>query len=132
LRKDEFIPMCNAMNQGLDGSMATVHASSSQQVVERLINLGLQCAERLPAEASVRLLGSAVNFVIQLGRQRDQTRVITSIREVCGADGETLTTNHVWHPGPDRRAIRGVQLRPQSLERLTEAGYDPDRWEGVA
>ena len=129
LRKDEFIPMCNAMNQGLDGSMATLHASSSEQVVERLINLGLKCQERLPAEATVRLLGSAVDFVIQLGRQRDETRVITSIREVCGSDGETLTTNHVWHPGPDRRAVRGVQLRPQTLERLAEAGYDPDRWE---
>lgn len=129
LRNDEFIPMCNAMNQGLDGSMATVHASSSEQVVERLINLGLQSPERLPAQATVRLLGSAVDFVIQLGRQRDKTRVITSIREVCGCDGETLTTNHIWRPGPDRRAIRGVQLRPQTLERLIEAGYDPAAWE---
>jgi len=129
LRKDEFIPMCNAMNQGLDGSMATLHASSSEQVVERLINLGLQCEERLPAEATVRLLGSAVDFVIQLGRQRDKTRVITSVREVCGSDGETLTTNHVWKPGPDRQAVRGVQLRPQTLDRLAEAGYDPAVWE---
>lgn len=129
LRKDEFIPMCNAMNQGLDGSMATLHASSSEQVVERLINLGLQSAERLPAEATVRLLGSAVDFVIQLGRQRDKTRVITSIREVCGSDGDSLITNHAWRPGPDRRAVRGVQLRAQSLERLAEAGYDPATWE---
>lgn len=129
LRRDEFIPMCNAMNQGLDGSMATVHASSSEQVVERLINLGLQSPERLPAQATVRLLGSAVDFVIQLGRQRDKTRVITSIREVCGSDGETLTTNHIWKPGPDRRAVPGVQLRPQTLDRLAEAGYDPATWE---
>lgn len=129
LRKDEFVPMCNAMNQGLDGSMATVHASSSEQVVERMINLGLQSAERLPAEATVRLLGSAVDFIIQIGRQRDKTRVITSVREVCGSDGETLTTNHVWHPGADRRAVRGVQLRPATLERLTEADYDPATWE---
>ena len=129
LRRDEFIPMCNAMNQGLDGSMATLHASSSEQVVDRLINLGLQSPERLPAEATVRLLGSAVDFVIQLGRQRDKTRVITSIREVCGSDGEILTTNHVYRPGPDRQAVRGVQLRPQTLERLTEADYDPATWE---
>ena len=129
LRNDEFIPMCNAMNQGLDGSMATVHASSSEQVVERLINLGLQSPERLSAEATVRLLGSAVDFVIQLGRRRDTTRVITSIREVCGSDGETLTTNHVWRPGPDRRAMPAVPLRPQTLQRLTEAGYDPAAWD---
>ena len=129
LRRDEFVPMCNAMNQGLDGSAATVHASSSAQVVDRLINLGLQSTERLPAEATVRLLGSAVNFIVQLGRQRDGTRVITSVREVCGSDGFQLITNEIWHPGPDRAAVPGIQLQPQSLERLADAGYDPTAWE---
>jgi Flp pilus assembly CpaF family ATPase len=129
LRNDEFIPMCNAMNQGLDGSSATVHASSSAQVVERMINLGLQSPEHLTPEATVRLLGSAVDFIVQLGRQRDKTRVVTSVREVCGSDGLQLITNEVWRPGPDRRAIPGVQLRPQTLERLTDAGYDPAAWE---
>jgi Flp pilus assembly CpaF family ATPase len=131
LRNDEFIPMCNAMNQGLDGSAATVHASSSAQVVERMINLGLQSEEHLPAEATVRLLGSAVDFIIQLDRKRDpaRTRVITSVREVCGSDGLQLITNEVWRPGPDRRAIPGVQLRPQTLERLSDTGYDPATWE---
>jgi Flp pilus assembly CpaF family ATPase len=131
LRNDEFIPMCNAMNQGLDGSAATVHASSSAQVVERMINLGLQSEEHLTAEATVRLLGSAVNFIIQLDRKRDpaRTRVITSVREVCGSDGLQLITNEVWRPGPDKSAVPGVQLRPQSLERLTDAGYDPATWE---
>ena len=131
LRHDEFIPMCNAMNQGLDGSAATVHASSSAQVVERMINLGLQSDEHLTAEATVRLLGSAVDFIIQLDRRRDpaRTRVITSVREVCGSDGLQLITNEVWRPGPDRRAVPGVQLRPQSLEKLTDAGYDPATWE---
>jgi Flp pilus assembly CpaF family ATPase len=131
LRHDEFIPMCNAMNQGLDGSAATVHASSSAQVVERMINLGLQSEEHLTAEATVRLLGSAVNFIIQLDRKRDpaRTRVITSVREVCGSDGLQLITNEVWRPGPDKSAVPGVQLRPQTLERLNDAGYDPATWE---
>jgi Flp pilus assembly CpaF family ATPase len=131
LRNDEFIPMCNAMNQGLDGSAATVHASSSAQVVERMINLGLQSEEHLTAEATVRLLGSAVDFIIQLDRKRDpaRTRVISSVREVCGSEGLQLITNEVWRPGPDKRAVPGVQLRPQTLERLTDAGYDPTTWE---
>jgi Flp pilus assembly CpaF family ATPase len=131
LRHDEFIPMCNAMNQGLDGSAATVHASSSAQVVERMINLGLQSEEHLTAEATVRLLGSAVDFIIQLDRKRDpaRTRVISSVREVCGSEGLQLITNEVWRPGPDKRAVPGVQLRPQTLERLTDAGYDPTTWE---
>lgn len=131
LRRDEFVPMCNAMNQGLDGSAATVHASSSAQVVDRLINLGLQSEERLPAEATVRLLGSAVNFIIQLGRRPGGTRVISSVREVCGSDGLQLITNEVWKPGPDRAAVPGIQLQPSTLERLLDAGYDPATWELV-
>lgn len=129
IRNDELIPMCNAMNQGLDGSMATVHASSSAQVVERVINIGLQCEEHLPAEATVRLLGSAVDFILQLGRTRAGTRVVTSVREVCGSDGANLITNEVWRPGPDQRAAPAVPLRPQSVQRLIDAGYDPAGWE---
>ena len=129
LRNDEFIPMCNAMNLGLDGSLATVHASSSGQVADRLINLGLQAPEQLPPEATIRLLASAVNFLIQLGRAPDGTRVITSVREVCGADGAMLHTNEVYRPGPDGRAAAYAPLRPQAVARLIGAGYDPRTWE---
>jgi Flp pilus assembly CpaF family ATPase len=129
LRNDEFIPMCNAMNLGLDGSLATVHASSSGQVADRLINLGLQAPEQLPPEATIRLLASAVDFLIQLGRATDATRVITSVREVCGADGAMLNTNEVYRPGPDGRAAAFAPLRPQTLQRLIGAGHDPRTWQ---
>lgn len=129
LRNDEFIPMCNAMNLGLDGSLATVHASSSGQVADRMINLGLQAPEQLPPEATIRLLASAVNFLVQLGRPADGTRVVTSVREVCGADGAMLNTNEVYRPGPDGRAAAFAPLRPQTMQRLIAAGHDPRTWE---
>ncbi|WP_211244429.1 CpaF family protein [Actinospica robiniae] len=129
LRNDEFIPMCNAMNLGLDGSLATVHASSSGQVADRLINLGLQAPEKLSPEATIRLVASAVNFMVQLGRASDGARVITSVREVCGSDGAMLNTNEIYRPGADGRAAPFAPLRPQSMARLMSAGYDPRTWE---
>ncbi len=129
VRGDELIPMCNAMNQGLDGSMGTVHASSSAQVTQRLINIGLQSPERLSPAATVALVASAVNVIIQLGRDRDGHRVISSVREVCGHEDSMLITNELYAPDPHGRARYCTPLRPQSLDRLTGAGLDPSKWQ---
>ena len=128
VRGEELIPMFNAMNLGLDGSLATLHASSSAEVSDRLIQIGLQTRERLEPATTMRLAASAVDFIIQLGRALDGTRIITSVREVCGCSGDQLVTGEVYRPGPDRRAVFHVRPEHRSLERITEAGYDPRTW----
>ena len=52
IRGAEVIPMCNAMTQGNDGSMATLHASSSKGAFSRLATYAVQAPERLPLEAT--------------------------------------------------------------------------------
>ncbi|WP_245594486.1 CpaF family protein [Actinospica robiniae] len=131
VRGDELVPMCNAMNLGLDGSMTTVHASSSGQVSQRLINIGLQAPERLSPEATVALVASAVDFIIQLDRADDGVRVIGSIREVCGSEGAQLTTNEVYRPGPNGRARYATRCEQRTLNRLEAAGYDLATWRKV-
>jgi Flp pilus assembly CpaF family ATPase len=116
------------MNLGLDGSMATVHASSSGQAIQRLINIGLQAPEHLAPAATIALVGSAVDFIIQLGRSPEGTRVISSIREVCGVEGELLRTGEVYAPGPDHRAAFHVRPEQATLQRLSAAGYDLHTW----
>jgi Flp pilus assembly CpaF family ATPase len=128
VRGDELIPMFNAMNLGLDGSLATLHASSSAEVSDRLIQIGLQTRERLEPATTMRLAASAIDFIIQLGRTVDGTRVITSVREVCGSLDDQLCTGEVYRPGPDRRAAFHVRPEHKSLDRLTEYGYDPRTW----
>jgi Flp pilus assembly CpaF family ATPase len=121
------------MNQGLDGSMGTVHASSSAQVTQRLVNIGLQSPERLSPSATVSLVASAVNVIVQLGRDHDGKRVISSVREVCGHEDSMLITNELYAPDSDGRAQYCTPLRPQSLDRLIGAGLDPAAWqEGMA
>ncbi len=62
IRGPEVIPMCNAMSQGNDGSMATLHASSSRIAFTRLASYAAQGVERLPLEATNLLVASAVAF----------------------------------------------------------------------
>lgn len=126
IRGPEVIPMCNAMSQGNDGSMATLHASSSRIAFTRLASYAAQGAERLPAEATNLLVASAVHFVVHLARGTNGIRVVSSIREVVGADGPQVITNEVYRPGPDRRAlpVPGA-LRADTREELVEVGFDP-------
>ncbi|GAA2975720.1 CpaF family protein [Actinokineospora diospyrosa] len=128
IRGPEVIPMCNAMSQGNDGSMATLHASSSRIAFTRLASYAAQGAERLPLEATNLLVASSVHFVVHLARAEDRrTRVVSSVREVVGADGPQVVSNEVYRPGPDRRArpVAGA-LRGDTLDDLIEAGFDPE------
>lgn len=125
IRGPEVIPMCNAMSQGNDGSMATLHASSSRIAFTRLAAYTAQGAERLPLEATNLLIASAVHFVVHLAESTDRARVVSSIREVVDADERQIVSNEVYRPGPDRRAVPGSPLRTDTVEALAAAGYQP-------
>ncbi|WP_442785227.1 CpaF family protein [Amycolatopsis sp. H20-H5] len=127
IRGPEVIPMCNAMSQGNDGSMATLHASSSRIAFTRLASYAAQGVERLPLDATNLLVASAVHFVVHLARGTDRkARVVSSIREVVGADGPQVVSNEVYRPGADRRArpVAG-SMRTDTLDDLVDVGFDP-------
>ncbi|QNP76164.1 CpaF family protein [Streptomyces roseirectus] len=125
VRGPEVIPMCNAMSQGNDGSMGTLHASSSRGAFTRLAAYAVQGPERLPLEATNLLVAGALDFVVHLDRPRghEGRRVVSSIREVVDADDRQIVSNEVFRPGPDLRAVPGVPLRSETLEELIAAGY---------
>jgi pilus assembly protein CpaF len=128
IRGPEVVPMCNAMSQGNDGSMTTLHASSSAIAFTRLASYAAQGAERLPIEATNLLVAGAVHFVVHLDRVPGERgrRVVSSIREVVGADGSQVVSNEVYRPDADRRArpVAGA-IRSDTLDDLGDAGFDP-------
>jgi pilus assembly protein CpaF len=52
-------------------------------------------------------------------------RFVSSIREVVDAEGSQVISNEVFRPGPDRRAVVGAPLRPETLRDLVRHGYEP-------
>lgn len=132
VRGPEVIPMLDAMTQGNDGSMGTVHASSSKAAFSRLASYAVRAGQQLRFEDALFVVGAALDFVIHVSRQREGegwVRRISSIREVTGAGAEGLivSSNEIYAPGPDGRARpTGVPLSPEALADLTAVGYDPD------
>ncbi|MCU4185157.1 Flp pilus assembly complex ATPase component TadA [Acidiferrimicrobium sp. IK] len=123
-RGDEVLALLNAMSQGTDGSMATLHASSSRGAFSKLATYAIQAPERLPLEATNLLVANAVHFVIHLARDGER-RVVSSIREVTGAEGPMVASNEVFRPDHSRRAVPGAPLRNDTLDQLVAVGFDP-------
>jgi pilus assembly protein CpaF len=123
-RGEEVLALLNAMSQGNDGSMATLHASSSRGAFSKLETYAVQSPERLSLEATNLLVANAVHFVIYLA-QVNGRRVVSSVREVVDAEGSMVVSNEIYRPGPDGRAVPGVALRAETLDQLMAVGFDP-------
>jgi len=132
VRGDEIVPMLNAMSQGNDGSMCTVHADSSGTVFNKMALYAMQSPERLPLEATCQLAAAAVDLVVFIAKT-GAGRWVSSVRQVVGADGSQVVTNELFRPGPDGRAIPGVPVPHELADVLVAHGWDPslhDRPEG--
>jgi len=127
---DEIVTMLNAMTQGNDGSLSTIHANSSMEVFNRIATYAIQSAERLPVEATHMLIAGAIDFVVFIEKRNYYTRggqlrrFVSSVREVTGCDGRVLSSE-VFTRGPDCTAVPHAPL--SCLDELAEYGYDPTR-----
>lgn len=131
---DEIVTMLNAMSQGNDGSLSTIHANSSLEVFNRIGTYAIQSRERLPLEATTMLIAGALDFVVFLRKHNDhstgggQERVVESIREVVGYDSQVLSSE-VFAPDSEGRAAAHAPI--SCINELQEFGYQPlvhGRW----
>jgi pilus assembly protein CpaF len=127
---DEIVTMLNAMTQGNDGSLSTIHANSSMEVFNRIATYAIQSEERLPIEATHMLIAGAIDFVVFIEKRNDYAhggrlrRFVSSVREVTGCDVRVLSSEIF-------AAARGGYAMPAApvscLDELAEHGYDPNR-----
>jgi pilus assembly protein CpaF len=88
-RSVEVLDMLQAMNTGHDGSMTTIHANSTFDVLTRLDSMILMSDIELPLRAIREMIASAIDIIVHTARLSDGSRKITQITEVCGMLDET-------------------------------------------
>jgi pilus assembly protein CpaF len=129
-RGEEAFDMLQAMNTGHEGSMATVHANTPRDAITRLEQM-IGMAGLPMTVASIRgQIAGAIQLVVQLSRQSDGKRKVTSIAEVTGLEGDIIQMQEIFRyvrtgTGPDG-AVQGhfsaTGVRPRFLAHLTSQG----------
>ena len=135
VRGGEAIDMLQAMNTGHDGSLTTIHANTPRDALARLETMIQMTGMRLSDRAMRQQVASALDLVIQAARLSDGTRRITSISEITGMEGETITMQEIFQferKGMDKdgRVVgryRPTGVRPRFAERLKQYGMQLPR-----
>lgn len=135
VRGGEAIDMLQAMNTGHDGSLTTIHANTPRDALARIETMIQMTGMRMSDRAMRQQIASALNLVIQAARLSDGTRRVTSISEITGMEGETITMQEIFQferKGMDKdgRVIghfRPTGVRPRFAERLKLYGMQLPR-----
>jgi pilus assembly protein CpaF len=96
VRGAESLDMLQAMNTGHDGSLTTVHANSARDALSRIETMVAMSGVQFPIRALRAQIASAVNVVIQTERQEDGKRRLTSLQEINGMEGDTITMTEIF------------------------------------
>lgn len=96
VRSSEAIEMLQAMGTGHDGSMATLHANSPRDALERLeMLIGLH-GFSADLQAVRRFISGAIDIVLHLARQPDGKRKVLSVCEVVGMEGPAYALREIF------------------------------------
>jgi pilus assembly protein CpaF len=86
VRGEEALDLIQVMNTGHDGSMGTVHANNPVDACTRIETLSLMGDTKVPPDAIRRMVGSAMQIIVQCSRYHDGGRRVSHISEVLGLD----------------------------------------------
>lgn len=134
VRGGEAIDMLQAMNTGHDGSLTTIHANTPRDALSRLETMIQMTGMRLSERAMRQQVASALDLVLQVARLSDGSRRVTSISEITGMEGDTITMQEIFmyertgmNQGQVIGRFRPTGIRPRFAEKLKSYGMQLPR-----
>lgn len=124
VRGGEVFDLLQAMNTGHEGSMTSVHANSPSESLLRLENLYLLSGYDLPLRALRYQISSAVDFIVQLKRDKNGKRIVHQITEVSNMEGDRILLQDIGILKDGVLDFTG--LVPAIFPRLQKAGLPVD------
>jgi pilus assembly protein CpaF len=130
VRGAEALDMLQAMNTGHEGSMTTVHANSCRDALGRVETMVLMAGFDLPLRAIREQIASALDLILHVDRMPDGRRVVTSVTEVQGMEGDIILLQEIFAfrtaivDGKPTGELVATGLRPKLLDKLAVAGVE--------
>lgn len=128
-RGGEVFDLLQAMNTGHEGSMTSIHANSPGEALMRLENLYMLSGYDLPIKALRYQIASAVDYIVQIRRDKSGVRVVHQITEVANMEGDKILTQDLAIQKNGELKFTG--LVPSGFDRLQKAGLAKDFFIGT-
>jgi pilus assembly protein CpaF len=111
VRGQEALDMLQAMNTGHEGSLSTLHANTPRDALRRLETMVLLAGVELPLRAIREQIASAIDLIVQLSRDAEGRRFVSSITEVVGMEGDVVSTADLFVREGEQLVSTGVTSR---------------------
>ena len=109
--------------------MTSVHANSPGECITRLENLFLLSGYEIPVKPLRYQISSAVDFIIQIKRDKSGQRIVSSLTEICNMEGDKILMQDIGTYKNGEFKFTG--LVPACFERLQKAGLPKDFFAGT-
>ncbi len=134
VRGGEVFDMLQAMSTGHDGSIATVHANTPRDAIQRLEMMMLLSGASIPQRAMRQQIASALNMVVHVSRLSDGSRKVMKIAEITGMEGDVVMMQDLFEfkrtgigqGGKVLGTFRHTGIRSMYTDRVAAAGYRID------
>jgi pilus assembly protein CpaF len=108
VRGGEAFDMLQAMNTGHRGSLTTLHANSPTDAMIRLESMVLMAGLDMPVAAIRRMIGGAIEFVVQQDRMSDGRRVVTAVQRLTRDEEQRIRLEPLFAYDDTRREHRAA------------------------
>jgi pilus assembly protein CpaF len=130
VRGAEALDMLQAMNTGHDGSLTTIHANSARDALSRIETMVAMSGVQFPIRALRTQIAAAINGVVHTERQEDGVRRVTSLQEINGMEGDTVTMTEIFSfqrrgmspEGKVQGELRPTGIVPGFYKRIKQRG----------
>ncbi len=124
VRGGELFDLLQAMNTGHEGSLASIHSNSPGECLMRMENLYLLSGYDLPIRALRFQIATAVNFILQIKRDKSGNRIVSQLTEICGMEGDRILMQDILLHKDGELKFTG--LVPACVEKLVKVGFPRD------
>ncbi len=129
VRGGEVFDLLQAMNTGHEGSMTSVHSNSPSESLLRLENLYMLSGHDLPLRALRYQISTALDFIIQIRRDKSGSRIVHQLTEISGVEGDRILLQDIGLQKNGELCFTG--LVPACFPKLQKAGLPKDFFVGT-
>ena len=105
VRQAEALDLLIALNSGMSG-MATIHANSAREAINKLMLLPLLGGPNIQAEFVKKTVGQVIDFVVHLERNKDGFRQVAEIIEISNDSiKDNIKINSIYTPDSRNRTL---------------------------